>query len=155
MKNSLNNIYSRFPNVKIKKVNQDLQVTNTEDIFYQLSLFLEDPETYAFNINLIYKYLRNEDLLFALSIIVDFFQSETKLIDSSLNRFIHQNIFEKEKFYNQTMFANYLKENGHNFTPHKLRVYYVRGKLPKPDLVINGTPYWFEATVIKYNTNVK
>ena len=150
MKRSLQYIFDRYPNVEQKAEGQNIPLTNVEDVYYQLSLFIADPETYSFNINLLYKFLENEDLSFALKIITDFFQKDTYLIKESGNIIIGTDDLNNTKMYNQTMFANYLSVNGLNFSPNKLSMHYRRQKLPKPDLVINNTPYWFEHTVELY-----
>ena len=150
MKRSLQYIFDRYPNVEKMMDGQNVPLTNVEDVYYQLALFIGDPETYSFNINLLYKFLENEDLSFALKIITVFFQKDTYLIKESGNILIGLEELNNTKMYNQTMFANYLSVNGLNFSPNKLSTYYGRKKLPKADLVINNTPYWFEQTVELY-----
>lgn len=51
------------------------------------------------------------------------------------------------KIFNQKQFAYYLSENGLNYDKRKLNVYYSRGKVPKADIELAGTPYWSISTV--------
>lgn len=144
MNQTLNYILDNYPNVKKKINGQNVQLTNTEDVFFQLAKFVENPEQYSFNINLLYKFLENDDLIFALQTILYFFRNETYLIQDKESFIVQQ---KKERILNQTGFADYLKENGLNYYPAKIRVEYYRGKLPKPDIMINEKPHWYETTV--------
>lgn len=150
MKRSLKALLDRYPTVEKKLKGENSPSTNVEDVFYQMALFIEDPDTYSFNINLLYKFLENEDLSFALKIITTYFARDTDLIKESENLFVNADEIANSKMYNQTTFAKFLKEKGYNFSPNKVSVYHKRGKLPKADLTINGTPYWFEETVKLY-----
>ncbi|MFB7305501.1 hypothetical protein [Heyndrickxia sporothermodurans] len=85
---------------------------------------------------------------------VDFFQKDTFLIKNKRNLLVNIGQLENEQFYNQTTFAKYLSEHGLNYSPTKLGTYYRRekngvtnGKFPLEDILINGTPYWYESTV--------
>ena len=155
MKKSLNHIYKEYPNVAKKMKDQDVVLTNVEDVFYQLALFANDPDTYSFNLTLIYKNLTDDHLVFALETIIDFFQSDTYLIKDKSVSFI-RNSDEIEELYNQTMFAKYLSENGlTSFSPRSINVYYERGKLPKADKIINNRPHWYKSTVELFLENKK
>lgn len=153
MKRTLQYIFDRYPSVKEKLDGGVNPSTNVEEVFYQMALFISDPEKYSFNINLLYKYLENEDLTFALQTIITFFQKDTYLIQNNQNLFINAEELKNTKLYNQTMFAKYLTNNGVNYSVNKFSTYYKRSiegknkKIPKPDLLINGTPYWYENTV--------
>ncbi|MFE7150950.1 hypothetical protein [Heyndrickxia sporothermodurans] len=101
-----------------------------------------------------YEYLENEDLILGLHFLVDFFQKDTFLIKNKRNLLVNIGQLENEQFYNQTTFAKYLSEHGLNYSPTKLGTYYRRekngvtnGKFPLEDILINGTPYWYESTV--------
>ncbi|MBU8732541.1 hypothetical protein KM915_21055 [Cytobacillus oceanisediminis] len=153
MKKSLEKIYSRFPSVELKMKGEEIPLTNVEDVFYQLALFVSNPDMFSFNINLFYKYLQNEELILGMEIILDFFQKDTFLIQNKKESFIKAGSSDNEKLYNQTSFANYLSERGLNYNPIKLGTYYRRekekrtGKIPLEDLLIDGKPYWYESTV--------
>jgi hypothetical protein len=151
MKRAVQQIFERYPNVKKKIQGEEtIPLTNIENVFYQLALFCNDPQTYSFDLSLFYKYLENDDLIFAIQTVIAFFQKDTYLIQDKKHFFINSDEIKNQKLYNQTMFAKYLSENGLNYSPNKLGVYYRRGKIPNPDLVINGTPYWFQSTVQMY-----
>jgi hypothetical protein len=134
-------------------------LTNTENVFYQLALFVEDPEKYSFNINLFYDYLQERDLITGLRIILEFFQKDTYLIKNKRNAFINLGDFEEDKIFNQKNFSKYLEEKGLNYTNAKINVYVARerkrikegkeplGIVPLADFEIDGTPYWYESTV--------
>ncbi|KAB2329587.1 hypothetical protein F7731_22360 [Cytobacillus depressus] len=47
-----------------------------------------------------------------------------------------------DNYVNQKLFADFLVENGLNYDKPKLNVYYNRGKTPKLDLKLGGTPYY-------------
>ena len=147
MNKSLNDILNKYPNVKKRFNGEDIVLTNEEDVFYQLALFVNDPNRYSFNTNLLYKYLTDLDLIFALKVMVTFFQKDTFLIQNKKAMFIDSDDLEKETLYNQTTFSKYLIGKGLNFPVTKITTYNRRGKLPKGDIIINGTPYWYESTV--------
>lgn len=155
MKKSLDQIYNLYPNVAKKMKKEDVVLTNVEDVFYQLALFANDPDTYSFNLTLIYKNLTDDHLVFALETIIEFFQKDTYLIKDKKVSFI-RNTDETEELYNQTMFAKYLSENGlTSYSPRSINVYYERGKLPKADKIINKKPHWYESTVELFLENKK
>lgn len=147
MKRTLQYIYDKHPKVKERMEGKNTPLTNTEDVFYQLALFIKEPDTYSFNISLLYKYLEGEDLIFALKNILTFFQNDTFLLGKDNNVFNDPDVLEKQTMYNQKMFANYLIEKGLTYSVGKLNVLYNRGKVPKGDLLIDNTPYWYEQTV--------
>jgi hypothetical protein len=146
MKRSILYIYDKYPNVQKKIEGKQIPLTNIESVFHQMCLFINDPEKYSFNTNLLYQYLKNEDLIIALQTLITFFQRDTYLIEENNNSFVNAEEIKNTTLYNQKMLSDYLKNNGLNFSPNKVSVYYKRMKLPKPDLVINDTPYWFERT---------
>lgn len=151
MKKSLEHLLKKYPSVKKKINGEDIPLTNVEDVFYQLALFIKDPDTYSFNINLFYKYLDNEDLKIAIQTIIHFFQKDTYLIQGKKDIFINSEDIENEKLYNQSNFAKYLQEeHGLKFSQSKIATYYNRGSFIKADLIINGTPYWYKSTVELY-----
>ncbi|HZH60495.1 MAG TPA: hypothetical protein VEY70_13155 [Metabacillus sp.] len=147
MKYSAEYIYRHYPNVKRRIEGENIQLTNVEDIFYQLALFFNEPERYSFNLSLLYRYLEDDDLIRAIQAVIHFFKKDTYLLKRKNHSFINSDELENEKLYNQTMFAEYLTKKGFNYTSNKLGVYYQRGKLPEADIKINGTPYWYESTV--------
>ncbi|WP_430510732.1 hypothetical protein [Gottfriedia solisilvae] len=150
MKRSLNLLLENYPIIEKKLNGENIPLTNTEDVFYQLALYIKDPETYSFNINLLYKFLKDKELIDALHIIFDFFQKDTNLITTPENTFINKEDLNKEEIYNQSTFAKYLTENGLKYTPNKINTYFQRGKIPRADITIGGKPYWFESTVESY-----
>ncbi|WP_019156863.1 hypothetical protein [Robertmurraya massiliosenegalensis] len=153
MKKSLEKVYTNYPNVKRRMNGEDVPLTNTEEVFHQLALFISEPDKYSFNTGLFYKYLKDDDLILGIRIMIDFFQKDTLLIKNKRNAFLTARELDEETLYNQTTFAKYLDDKGLNFTPNKLGTYYRRekkkptGRFPLEDISVNGTPFWVESTV--------
>lgn len=150
LKNATEYIYEKYPKVKDKMDNNDILLTNVEDIFYQMAMFVQDPDRYSFNLSSLYKYLTNDDLINAIQVIVTFFQKDTLLIEDKNSIFVQNKDFQDEKMYNHTKFAAFLTEHGLKYSAPKVFTYWSRGKIPKGDIMINGTPYWTESTVKVY-----
>ncbi|MEB9464655.1 hypothetical protein P4I88_31190, partial [Bacillus cereus] len=112
MKKSLEEIYKKYPKVKERMNGTLCPLTNVEDTFYQLSLFINDPCLYSFNMNTLYTHLKDNDLLFALQTIIKFFQQDTNLISEKDILKISEEDLHKEKIYNQKMFSEYLTQSG-------------------------------------------
>ncbi|EJQ01757.1 hypothetical protein [Bacillus cereus] len=150
MKKSLEEIYKKYPKVKESMNGTLCPLTNVEDTFYQLSLFINDPSLYSFNMNTLYTHLKDNDLLFALQTIIKFFQQDTNLISEKDILKISEEDLHKEKIYNQKMFSEYLTQSGVPYSQAKFHTYYKRGKIIDADIIIAETPYWFESSVIKF-----
>lgn len=150
---SLDKIFSRYPNVKKKYYGEDVLLTNIENTFYQLSMFVTHPKNYSFNIGSLYQYGTEEEILLALKTIEIFFHKDARLISDQSLKSHDEARPEKEDLFNQAMFARYLQKHGLNFTPAKLAVYKKRGKLPSSDLTIQGKPYWYRSSVEYYLKN--
>ncbi|MEK5081068.1 hypothetical protein MKX73_19265 [Solibacillus sp. FSL W7-1436] len=149
----LQKIFERFPNVEKKIKNlEEVVFSNKEFVFYQLALFINDPKEYQFSLNTLYQYLTDEDLLFALNIIVEYFQKETDLMRSIEKSIYNDNLLKNETLITQTMFAKIIEEKtGKPFKQGNINVYFKRGKkIPGADLIINKTPYWKESTVMEF-----
>ncbi|MCM3653387.1 hypothetical protein [Metabacillus litoralis] len=95
-------------------------------------------------VGLLYKHLDNDWLELALELIAQFFREETYLIQEPVLSFIRKG---SNEYFNQTQFADFLSERGLKYDKRKLNVYYKRGKLPKIDVEISGTPFWSKSTV--------
>ncbi|AEA19230.1 hypothetical protein CT43_P127048 (plasmid) [Bacillus thuringiensis serovar chinensis CT-43] len=150
LKKSLEEIYKKYPKVKERMNGALCPLTNVEDTFYQLSLFINDPCLYSFNMNTLYTHLKDNDLLFALQTIIKFFQQDTNLISEKDILKISEEDLHKEKIYNQKMFSEYLTQSGVPYSQGKFHTYYKRGKIIDADIIIAETPYWFESSVIKF-----
>ncbi len=150
LKTTVKAIYDRYPSVEKYEHGDSVQLTNAEEVFYQLAKFIQEPDKYSFNLALLYKNLEDEDLVFGLGVIIQFFENDTYLIKEKGAMLLKDFRRDHEKLYSQSMFATYLANHGYNFTPRKITTYYNRDKLPKPDLKIGNTPYWYESTLEKY-----
>ncbi|MCM3655129.1 hypothetical protein [Metabacillus litoralis] len=139
MKNVTKRIIENFPNLEKTK-----EIHTVEATFLHLAWFFEDPENQDFNIGLLYKHLDNDWLELALELIAQFFREETHLIQEPVLSFIRKG---SNEYFNQTQFADFLSERGLKYDKRKLNVYYKRGKLPKTDVEISGTPFWSKSTV--------
>jgi hypothetical protein len=153
VKKSTKRITETFPNFegKLKAYKNILLVeeamkglNQVEATFLKLAWFFEEPKHENFNIGLLYHHLDGEWLELALELITQFFIEDTYLIQQPTISIIREG---KERFFNQKQFADYLSENGLNYDKRKLNVYYNRGKIPKADVELAGTPYWSRSTV--------
>jgi hypothetical protein len=93
---------------------------------------------------LLYHHLEDEWLEFALELMVQFFREDTYLIQKPTFSILRE---PTDNYFNQKQFADFLSENGLHYDKRKLNVYYSRGKLPKADIELAGTPYWSKYTV--------
>ena len=75
---------------------------------------------------------------------VHFFLKDTYLIQKPTLSILRE---PGENYFNQKQFADFLSEHGLNYDKRKLNVYYSRGKIPKADVELSGTPYWSKSTV--------
>lgn len=158
MSQSIQLVFDRFPLVKKKHDNDSVILnSNTDNIFHQLVLFMEDPEQRLFNINLLYQHLDGEDLEFALQVLNNFFYNDTDLINEEKTYAIENKTVKESELFNTVMFADYLKENGYNYSPQKVSVYKKRSEkntgnrdFPKGDLTVGNITYWFKSTVDSY-----
>jgi hypothetical protein len=156
MKRSTKRIIEKFPNFKGKlKANENILLmeeaikglTEVDAVFLKLAWFFEAPEQESFNIGLLYHHLDNEWLEFALELMSQFFREDTYLIQKPTHSILREN---QDDYFNQKKFADFLSENGLKYDKRKLNVYYSRGKIPKADLELAGTPYWSKSTVEEY-----
>lgn len=150
MKNTTQKIINQFPQLKplLDKSNKEVLKTSStlselEKTFLQLARFFEKPNEEALSLQLLYQHLEDEWLEFALQLIVEFFRNETYLIKNPNFSIIR----DSQDYYTQSDFARYLEDKGIHFPQNKIAVYRKRGKFPKEDLLIAGTPYWSKYTV--------
>lgn len=127
-------------NVALKDLN-DLEAT-----FLKLLWFFENPEKENFEIKFLYLNLDNDWLEFALELITEFFREDTCLISEPKYSLIK----DGSNYFSLTQFASYLAQEGLRYDRQKLNIYYERGLVPKPDLIIGGVKYWTEKTVQHY-----
>ncbi|QII26931.1 hypothetical protein G3M81_22845 [Bacillus paralicheniformis] len=151
--NAIKKIYERFPKIEKKVENPNdpqISLTNQEAVFYQLAQFFMKPETFQFSLNMIYDYLRDESLLFAIEVIIEFFQKDTTLV-KDVEQTYYDSALLKEKIVGQKEFARMVEEGieGVKFKPSMVHIYWHRqsGRIPNSDLIIDGTPYWKKGTV--------
>lgn len=153
MKNSIKYISEYYPKV-IKKLEQtDLELNEEEKVFLQLVLFFQSPDLQKFDLSLLYKHFDGEEIRIALNAILTFFKKDTYLLASDTQTF---SIINEDELFNQKMFSQYLRDNGYpTMDSRVLNVYYSRGLLPTPDLVIGKVPYWSKAKVVNYAKTLK
>lgn len=153
---AINKIFSRFPVLKEKssRPNDPAIALNTQEaVYFQLLRFFQDPNTNQFSVNMIYEHLQDEDLLFAIELLITYFQRDTTLVTN-----VSQNFYElhllKEQIVNQSKFSSMVESSikGMKFRPSMVYMYYQRrsDKIPRPDLIIDGTPYWKESAVEEF-----
>jgi hypothetical protein len=152
MKKTTGRIVESFPDLK-DKLNAyenilliEEAMKGLDDIratFLKLAWFFENPEHENFNIGYLYRYLDNDWLEFALELITEYFREDTYLIQKPSYSLIK----DGSDYLSLSQFADYLSEQGLRYDRQKLNLYYDRGKVPEPDLVIGGIKYWSIKTV--------
>ncbi|MEK6190619.1 MAG: hypothetical protein N2A99_06485 [Carnobacterium alterfunditum] len=158
---SIESIYERYPAVKdkIKRPNDpNLSLSTEEAVFIQLVKFYENPTLHQFSLNMLYEHLKDEDLLFALESVITFFQKDTILVQDVSQTFYDSNLLN-EQIVGQKNFSLMVEEaiKGMKFRPSMLYMYWKRrsDRVPRPDLIIDGTPYWKVSSVELFITNEK
>lgn len=155
MKKSTLKIIEKFPKFKehvyayenMLLVHDALKNLNdVETTFIKLMWFFESPEKENFDLKSFYLHLDNDWLEFALELITEYFREDTFLISEPKYSLIK----DGSNYYSLTQFASYLAQEGLRYDRQKLNLYYDRGLVPKPDLVIGGVKYWAEKTVYSY-----
>ncbi|WP_338473320.1 hypothetical protein R4Z10_21485 (plasmid) [Niallia sp. XMNu-256] len=155
MKNTTKRIIEKFPSLEEKVlemtgsrlvVGEDISLDSVECTFLKLALFFENPENAHFDLASLYKDLDNDWLEWALELITHFFQKDTFLIQNPSFVIIK----DGSDYLNLTQFAQFLTDQGLRYDRQKVNLYYERGKIPQPDLLIGGTKYWSRATASRY-----
>lgn len=158
MKNITNHsttkIFNAFPRLKglidLNHSEVEKQVDPVELIFWQLARFTSEPHLQSFDIHSVYNYLDAEHIAFVLDTLHVFFEKDTYLSKSIPAMVIR----EDDPLVNQTGFARIVKDIDPSYTVSKVNVYYKRGNLPKPDLTIDGKPYWKESAAIEFRSKL-
>lgn len=141
-------IFEKFPAVqkKVERPNDPtVTLTNQEAVFYQMVQFFQNSKSIQFSLNMLYEHLKDEELLFALQVVVTFFQKDTTLVKDVSQNFYDLHLL-REPIVGQKRFSGMVEENveGMKFRPSMLHMYWQRRseKIPRADLIIDGTPYW-------------
>lgn len=152
MKHTTKKIVDVFPDLRIhfdkRSYNDEAVLSTLEPVkrtFLQLGGFFEQPEE-EFNLALLNKHLDNDWLEFALELITEYFRKDTYLIQKPTYSLIR----EGSHYKSMSQFADYLSEQGLRYDRQKLNLYFERGKVPHPDLVVGGVKYWSDETVQTY-----
>lgn len=153
---AVNLILKRYPILK-KKLERPNDPAITlfpeEAVFLQLVNFFKQPNVHQFSLNLVYEHLENQDLLFAIETIIVYFQKDTTLVQDVPQTFYNRELLN-EKIVGQKKFAQKVEEAipGMKFKPSMLHMYWRRGsdRVPRPDMIIDGTPYWKISSVKKF-----
>lgn len=127
------------------------KLNDIEGTFLQLALFFENPNTQDFSLSALYHNLDDDWLELALELITDYFQKDTYLIKKPSYSLIK----DGSDYLSLSQFADFLSEEGLRYDRQKLNLYYERGKVPKPDLVIGGVKYWSTHTAKLYGEKEK
>lgn len=135
--------------LKYPEVKKDVPNSQEGKVFKKLMEFTENPKKNNFSLEDLYNNLREEDLSFALKMIMKFFKEETYLMKENENLFlIDQN--EPDELYSISSSVDLLKESGLNFYKQKINTYLERGRFPEPDTIISGRKFWNKRTLMKY-----
>ncbi len=147
MKKTTNLIIEQFPNLK-KLINEQnkqkldeeslKRLNETQLTFFRLGCFFENPDEFPFELGELYKHLNNEYLEWALELITTYFRKDTYLIQEPKYLIIR----DTETLLNQSQLAEFLTEKGLRYDRHKINLYYGRGTLFEPSIVIGGVKYW-------------
>lgn len=144
----LEKIYERYPNVKLKVKNPNdptILLSTTDSVFVQLALFFLNPNEHQISLNMFYEHLKDEDLLLALQTTILFFQKNTKSVQNVKQSFYTSNLIN-DQLVGQKRFSEIVEDSieGMKFRPSMLYMYWKRqsDRIPRPDLIIEGTPYW-------------
>lgn len=127
------------------------KLNDIEGTFLQLALFFENPNTQDFSLSALYHNLDDDWLELALELITDYFQKDTYLIKKPSYSLIK----DGSDYLSLSQFADFLSEEGLRYDRQKINLYYERGKVPKPDLVIGGIKYWSIYTAAQYSEQEK
>lgn len=149
-------ILKRYPKIKRKLAlpnDPNITLSRQEAVFMQLVNFFEKPTVHEVSLNLIYDHLENQDLLFAIETIIVYFQKDTTLVQEVPQTFYNRELLN-EKIVGQKKFAQKVEEAipEMKFKPSMLHMYWKRGsdRVPRPDMIIDGTPYWKISSVKKF-----
>src|SRR5690606_33950560 len=127
MNKSIKAIYERYPNINKKIDNPEFELRDKkETTFYNLCLFLKNPEKHTFQLNELVDYLEGEDLVLALKVIVDFFELNSKLLNNNQHHLLKE-MFNEVKMLDQKNIALYLEKLGYdlgNNAKTVINVYY-------------------------------
>jgi hypothetical protein len=160
MKNATRRILETFPTFKDEvyayenrqQAHETLTgIDKVQATFLQLACFFEDPDNETFDIGLLYRHLDNDWLEFALELMTSYFRRDTYLIQKPTYSLIR----EDSDYKSMSQFADYLREQGLRYDRQKLNLYFERGKVPQPDLVVGGIKYWSKETVQSYGEQEK
>lgn len=127
-----------------------ISLNTQEAVFVQLVQFFNQPTVHQFSLNMIYEHLKDEDLLFALQMTITYFQKDTPLVKDVPQNFYDSQLLNEE-LVGQKKFSEMVEDaiEGMKFRPSMIAVFWKRRseKIPRPDLIIGGTPYWKVSTV--------
>lgn len=122
----------------------DMNLSDTENVFLGLALFFEDPNSFDFCLSQLFN-LDSDWLVFALELIILYLKENTYLVkDTNIS------LIKETDYFNQSHFAEFLRKNGLQYTRHKLHTYLKRGKIPNPDVILDGSKYWYKETAKNY-----
>ncbi|MCM3227714.1 hypothetical protein [Terribacillus saccharophilus] len=155
MKKSVEMIYENFPKIQSVIENQEQDLNNLgeiEKVFSKMASFFLDPQNKSFDLKEVYTSLQDDWLVFAFECIETFFKNDSYLLKSDYSSLILE---EHDPLVNQKGFSDILNETGIFFTKQKVNTYYSRDKLPKPEVIISGLPYWKKSVVLEYGENQK
>ena len=150
---AIKRIFDKYPNVKrkIEEPNDPtVFLTTQEAVFVQLIHFFMNPTVQQFSINMVYEHLEGEDLLFCMEAMITFFQKDTIKVQDVSQTFFDTRLLKKQ-IVGQKKFSEMVEEaiEGIKFRPSMVYMYWKRrsDRIPRPDLIIDGTPYWFTSSV--------
>lgn len=133
-------------NMLVRQHALDMLDDEVERTFLQLIWFFEEPDINDFDLKILYRYLENEWLAFALDVINFYFKEDTYLIQENTD-----SVLIIDDYLDQSGASRYLEEKGlQNFSQSKIATYIHRGTFPREDLLISEKKFWRTNTLDKY-----
>lgn len=153
---SLEKLYERYPVIqeKVERPNDPALILNSQEtVFLNLAYFFKNQKDYQITVNMLLEHLKDQELLFALELLVMFFQKDTTLI-KEVNQSFYSSSLLKDQLVSATGFAKMVASEieGSKVRPTTIHTYWHRRskKIPRPDLIIEDVPYWKVEAVSKY-----
>jgi protein involved in sex pheromone biosynthesis len=155
MKKATRRIIEKFPKFEARLNNHEnisldesvlKELDQVQGTFLKLAWFFEAPKKESFDLGSLYRHLDNDWLEFALELITEYFREDTYLIQKPSYSLIK----DGSDYLSLSQFAEELRKRGLRYDRQKLNLYFERGKVPQPELVIGGVKYWSKKTVQLY-----
>jgi hypothetical protein len=148
MKHSQKLLLKRFP--EMEHISEPRNAR--EKVFFDLYEFLVAPEKNHYDLQALMKEAEAEDVHFFLEVLYTYFEKDTYLPMKPPKPLVIRENQKQVDYLSQTELSAFLIKEGHDtWKPNKVTTYYGRGKLPEPDVIISGKPYWSNQTARRFS----